>query len=80
MLRKDKYKDINKYKKTKNKQQKRYYDKTVNAKRSRMKWTVEEEKLVLEHKIPDRELSQKIQRSQKAISVRRAKLKGVIYE
>lgn len=75
MNRKKDYKDLEKYKKTKRKQQKKYYEKTKNSKNSRKRWTCEEEKLVLEHSILDRELSEKIGRSMKAIIMKRVKLK-----
>jgi len=39
-------------------------------------WSPEDDKLILEHKIPDRELSEQIQRSVTAIQVRRCRLKG----
>ena len=39
-------------------------------------WSIQEDKLILEHKIPDRELSNQIQRSVTAIQVRRSRLKG----
>ena len=38
-------------------------------------WTEKEDRLVLAHEIPDRELSKKIRRSMKAISNRRWRLK-----
>lgn len=38
-------------------------------------WTDEEDKLVLAHEIPDRELSARIRRSMKAISNRRWRLR-----
>ncbi|MCD7847957.1 MAG: hypothetical protein LUG49_08045 [Oscillospiraceae bacterium] len=53
---------------------KRYYAKTANL-YSRHPWTPEEEKLVLEHSIPDSELSQKIGRSIKGIQEKRRRLK-----
>lgn len=41
-------------------------------------WEEDEDRLVLEHKISDRELSEKIQRSVSAIQTRRSKLKSGI--
>lgn len=58
----------------KHEQHKLYYAKTAFKYESR-KWTVAEDKLVLAHEIPDRELSRKIERSMKAISNRRWRLK-----
>lgn len=75
MNRKKNYKNLDKYRKTCNNQMKRYYDKTVNARNSRQKWTEEEKQLVVEHSITDKELSEKIGRSMKAINVMRVKLK-----
>ncbi|MCD7846625.1 MAG: hypothetical protein LUG49_01100 [Oscillospiraceae bacterium] len=54
---------------------KRYYGKTANL-YSRHPWTAEEEKMVLEHSIPDSELSQKIGRSLKGIQEKRRRLKN----
>ncbi|MCD7846917.1 MAG: hypothetical protein LUG49_02620 [Oscillospiraceae bacterium] len=54
---------------------KRYYGKTAN-KYPKRAWTPEEEKMVLEHSIPDSELSQKIGRSLKGIQEKRRRLKN----
>ena len=53
---------------------KRYYAKTAFKYKPR-EWTVDEDKLVLMHVIPDSELSPIIKRSMKAISNRRWRLK-----
>ncbi|MCD7784003.1 MAG: hypothetical protein LUH18_00200 [Oscillospiraceae bacterium] len=53
---------------------KRYYGKTANLYPKRA-WTEEEIKLVLEHSIPDSELSAKIERSLKSIQEKRRRLK-----
>ncbi|MCD7785624.1 MAG: hypothetical protein LUH18_08665 [Oscillospiraceae bacterium] len=53
---------------------KRYYGKTANLYPKRA-WTAEENKLVLEHSIPDSELSKKIQRSVKSIQEKRRRLR-----
>jgi len=53
---------------------KRYYAKTANLYPKRA-WTAEEKQLVLEHFIPDSELSAKIQRSVKSIQEERRRLK-----
>lgn len=55
-------------------QHKRYYAKTAFKYKPR-EWTVDEDKLVLMHVIPDSELSPIIKRSMKAISNRRWRLK-----
>lgn len=75
MNRKEGYKDLKKFRETCNKQTRKYYDKTVNAKNKRKLWTKKDEELILEHKILDRELSKILGRSMKAIHVRRTKLK-----
>ncbi|MCD8006224.1 MAG: hypothetical protein LUF29_04520 [Oscillospiraceae bacterium] len=54
---------------------KRYYGKTANL-YPRHAWTEEEERLVLEHSIPDSELSAKICRSLKSIQEKRRRLKN----
>ncbi len=56
-------------------QQKRYYDKTKEADNSGERWTLKEETLVFSN-ITDRELSELIGRSMRAINVKRAKLKA----
>ncbi|MCD8006719.1 MAG: hypothetical protein LUF29_07100 [Oscillospiraceae bacterium] len=53
---------------------KRYYAKTASL-YPRHAWTEEETKLVLEHKMPDSELSEKIGRSLKSIQEKRRRLK-----
>ncbi|MCD7824177.1 MAG: hypothetical protein LUG86_09240 [Oscillospiraceae bacterium] len=53
---------------------KRYYAKTANL-YPRHPWTPEEVKLVMEHKIPDSELSEKIHRSVKSIQQKRLNVK-----
>ncbi|MCD7823761.1 MAG: hypothetical protein LUG86_07095 [Oscillospiraceae bacterium] len=54
---------------------KRYYGKTANL-YPRHAWTKEEEKLVMEHSMPDSELSLKIGRSLKSIQEKRRRLKS----
>lgn len=72
--RKSTYKDMNKFRRTKYLGRKRYYAQT-SFKYPRRPWSDEEDKLVVEHKITDRELSEQIERSVSAIQGRRAKLK-----
>ncbi|MCD8108020.1 MAG: hypothetical protein LUE20_08690 [Oscillospiraceae bacterium] len=54
---------------------KNYYAKTANL-YPRHSWTDEEVKMVLEHSIPDSELSSKIGRSLKSIQEKRRRLKN----
>ena len=72
------YADMQKFRKTTNAQKKRYYSKTGSYGPST--WTVEQDKMVLEHLISDTELSKIIHHSVKAIQVRRCKLKKKIKE
>ena len=71
MLRKSNYRDMEKYKKTKREQQKRYYHKTQDALNKRKHWDDEETDLVIKHEISDTELSKLLKRSVKAIQLRR---------
>lgn len=73
-IRRDNYADMEKFKKTRYEQRKRYYHKSEGIYEKRP-WIKEEEKQVLAHSITDTELSKKIRRSVKAIQVRRSKLK-----
>ncbi|MCD7785129.1 MAG: hypothetical protein LUH18_06065 [Oscillospiraceae bacterium] len=54
---------------------KKYYAKTSNLYPKRA-WTAEEEKLVMEHSVPDSELSAKIGRSLKSIQEKRRRLRN----
>lgn len=63
--------------KYRNRMRKRNYQQTAYAPNHRQKWSLSEIKMVLEHKIPDRELSAKIGRSVAAIQNTRAKYKDV---
>lgn len=63
--------------KYRNRMRKRNYQQTAYAPNHRQKWSISEIKMVLEHKIPDRELSAKIGRSVGAIQSTRAKYKDV---
>lgn len=58
----------------KRREHRRYYAETAFLYKPRP-WTEKEDRLVLAHEIPDRELSKKIGRSMKAISNRRWRLK-----
>lgn len=57
----------------------RYYARTA-FKYERRRWTVDEDKLVLIHRIPDSELSPIIKRSMKSISNRRWRLRKAASE
>lgn len=76
MNRKKEYKDMDKFKKTRNAQRKRYYKKTQLYKRKC--WNIKEDILVLKHEITDTELSYMIHRSVSAIQKRRCRLKDKI--
>lgn len=76
--RKNDYRDMEKYLKTCYAQRQRYYNKTAIYKPSH--WTFEQDMMVLEHSIPDSELSAKINHSVRAIQLRRCKLKKAIVE
>ena len=71
--RKEHYSDMEKFKKTRNAQRQRYYSKTAIYGHSQ--WTYEQDKMVLEHKITDTELSVIIGHSVNAIQKRRCRLK-----
>lgn len=80
MNRKDKYVDKNLWKKTVQEQKRRYYGKTAFM--PKKSWNPEDELRVLEHKIPDSELSVLIGHSVGSIQTKRSKLKreGSKYE
>lgn len=63
-----------KFREMRNAQRKSNYAKT--AKYERRIWTDEEDKRVLAHDVPDRQLSSEIRRSVQAIQGRRTKLKA----
>ena len=71
--RKSNYKDIEKFRLTRNKSKRKYYSKT--AKYKRRAWTELEDVIVLEHKKTDTEISKYIQRSVCSIQIRRCRLK-----
>ncbi len=71
--RREQYSNMERYKKTKREQMKRYYGRTAH-KYERKIWTKEEDALVLEHKITDSLLSALIERSVGAIQTRRCTL------
>lgn len=72
-LRKNQYRNMEKFQITRKAQRNRYYEKT--AKYNPSPWTSEQDKAVLEHNITDTELSNLIGHSVKAIQIRRSRLK-----
>ena len=68
------YKTREKWWKTTHEQNKRYYKKTAIY--GKVPWQKAHDKMVLEHTIPDSELSKKIGHSVQAIQCRRYKLKN----
>lgn len=75
MLRKEGYKDMEKYRKTRNAQKRRYYRKTIFSENSKKHYTSEELSMILEHKITDMELSKLLGRSVGSIQTKRRRLK-----
>ena len=73
---KRKYKDDEKERKYRNKQRHINYSATALYVRSR--YTEEDDKLILAHEIPDRQLSEIIRHSVQSIQIRRSRLKGGI--
>ena len=66
---KSNYKDLDKFRLTRNKSKRKYFSKT--AKYKRRTWTELEDVIVLEHKKTDTEISKYIQRSVCSIQIRR---------
>jgi len=62
---------MDKYRKTRNRQRKRYYSKTQNAINSGKPWTEEDDAVVLKHEVSDTEISQLLHRSVGSIQSRR---------
>lgn len=71
--RKRDYADIEKWRNTVTTYNRKYYQSTSYARNSYKKWT-QEDRIVLEHTIPDREISKLLGRSMKAIIQRRHNL------
>ena len=72
MNRKENYNDLEKWRNTCNKQNRRYYGKTAIYERSR--FTLKDCEMILEHSIPDVELSKIIHHSVKSIQIKRSRL------
>lgn len=75
-MKKNSYRDMEKFKNTIRRQQKRYYDKTKDAKNTGNYWSKRDIKLVMEHKMTDTELSALLGRSVKAIQIKRSREKA----
>lgn len=58
-----------------NERRQRNYAQTAGAPNTRSEWTEREDRLVLAHAIPDRELAAQIGRSVQAIQIRRSRIK-----
>lgn len=76
MNRGSRYKDKEKLRATNAAQKRRYRLRTGGGYRLSMTWTEAEDRAVLAHSIPDRELAERIGRSVQAIHVRRSRLRG----
>ena len=76
MLKKDNYKDLDKWRKTKKKQKQKYYSKSRNAENRFQPWSEKDIELVMEHKFSDTQLSVMIGRSVQAIQTQRSKQKN----
>lgn len=75
MNRKSDYKDIDRFRKTRNAQKRRYYGRTTNSENSRQAWTLQDLQRVMEHDVSDMQLSAEIGRSVAAIQVMRHRQK-----
>lgn len=69
---------MSKYYQTRREQVRRYAERTGSGKYPARRWNAEDDQRVLSHLIPDRQLSKEIQRSVKAIQIRRCKLKKLM--
>lgn len=79
MRNRDKYKDLDKYRAACKRQKTRWRARTGAYQYERRLWTNDEDKLVLAHKMTDRELGLLLKRSVGAIQSRRSKInKGVL--
>lgn len=75
MNRKKYYRDMDRYRETRNAQKRRYYGRTQKSMNSGQSWTPYEIKRVMEHDVTDMQLSKEIGRSVAAIQCMRTKLK-----
>lgn len=74
--RKCRYKDLDKWRKTKNAYNKRYYTLKDTDTNNGKTWKINDIELIMEHKFTDRELSKILNRSIRAIHVKRSKIKN----
>ena len=74
--RRKKYKTNESYLANERKWKRSYRKRTGSDRYGKREWSKEDEKLVLAHQMPDRELSKLLHRSVSAIQVRRSKLKS----
>ena len=72
------YKDMEKYKAYKRRNDRRYYAKTATY--EKVEWTPEQEELVLKHEMTDTQLSNLTGHSVKAIQIKRCRLKKLLNE
>ena len=70
------YKDMEKYRAYKRRNDYRYYSKTATY--EKVDWTSEQEELVLRHEMTDTQLSNLIGHSVKAIQIKRCRLKKLL--
>jgi hypothetical protein len=75
MFRKELYKDMEKYKKTKRAYKRSYAYRNGCYNFEKRPWTDKEDDLVIEHRMPDSELVWIINRSLQAIQTRRVRLR-----
>ena len=76
---KSNFKDLNKFRVYRERYKTRYRARTGSNRYKLREWTKEELRMVQAHEIPDRELSEKINRSVSAIQVARYRLKKGVY-
>ena len=69
------YRDMERYRITCAKQNKRYYDRNNYGDGTKRRWTIDEIDAINRRDMPDVELAREIRRSVKAIQVMRAKMK-----
>lgn len=80
MNRKNLYRDMEKFRITRERQKARYYGKTTDAENRRNPWTVHEIDAIMKRDKSDTELSAELGRSVKAIQVRRSTIKRRLAE
>lgn len=73
-------KDLNDYRAYRRQKKAEYRQKTGSNQYNRRRWKIDEIKQVIEHKIPDRELSKKISRSVTAIQKKRYEVRDAVRE